>query len=384
MNKLERFHPERYRLTRPFSRQISTIYRSNTNIGHAATTECFQAVADCIVNNHNNLPFNQRTTDTRSLMKEISVAMHYASFYIHGRQIFHFNDEISEQFRRTDIDEIKVGSLVFPYDVFYMSFGKQLDLGLDGVSYIDGAYISVVGHGNLQIVLTTVQDDYSSGNSWILQPEKYYYLSLSLEERNANVGEVADKALQEDLEERQKDYLANEPSLMELEEVRIVNRRPETLKTELKEVNNGYSVFLEALKLVINGLCYISAYREDIEVRYPDDAPSDLLDKLQNPRKPKEVQRTTSKLTSMGYTKINYCGKAFERLKNKDQKTKEVKTHWRRGHWRNQPYGSGLLEKKLVWIMPVIVRQDRSESLDKLGHIYMVEESLKIEPENKP
>jgi hypothetical protein len=34
--------------------------------------------------------------------------------------------------------------------------------------------------------------------------------------------------------------------------------------------------------------------------------------------------------------------------------------------------------------MPVIVRQDRSESLDKLGHIYMVEESLKIEPENKP
>jgi hypothetical protein len=103
-------------------------------------------------------------------------------------------------------------------------------------------------------VLTTLQDDYSSGNSWILQPEKYYYLSLSLEERNVNVGEVADKALQEDLEERQKDYLANEPSLMELEEVRIVNRRPETLKTELKEVSNGYSVFLEALKLVINGL----------------------------------------------------------------------------------------------------------------------------------
>jgi hypothetical protein len=118
----------------------------------------------------------------------------------------------------------------------------------------DTNYISVVGHGNLQIVLTTLQDDYSSGNSWILQPEKYYYLSLSLEERNVNVGEVADKALQEDLEERQKDYLANEPSLMELEEVRIVNRRPETLKTELKEVSNGYSVFLEALKLVINGL----------------------------------------------------------------------------------------------------------------------------------
>jgi hypothetical protein len=144
MNKLERFHPERYRLTRPFSRQISTIYRSSTNIGDAPTTECFQAVADCIVNSHNNLPFNQRTTDTRSLMKEISVAMHYANFYIHGRQIFHFNDEISEQFRRTDIEEIKVGSLVFPYDVFYMSFGKQLDLGLDGVSYIDGAYISLV------------------------------------------------------------------------------------------------------------------------------------------------------------------------------------------------------------------------------------------------
>ncbi len=316
-------------------------------------------------------------------MKEISVAMHYASFYIHGRQIFHFNNEISEQFRRTDIDEIKVGSLVFLYDVFYMSFGKQFDLKLDNVSYVDGAYISVIGRRNLQIVLTTLQDGYISGKSWILQPEKYYYLSLSLDERNANVGELANKALQEDLAERKQDYLANEPALMKLEGVTVVNRRPETLATELEEVSNGYAVFWDALKLVINGLCYISAYREDIALRYPDNAPSDLLDKLQNPKKPKDIQRAASKLTSMGFTKINYCGQAFETLKNKDPKTKEVKTHWRRGHWRNQPYGSALLEKKLIWIMPVIVRKDRSESLVELGHIYMVEELLKIETENK-
>jgi hypothetical protein len=384
MTPLERYHPERYRLSRPFSRQIITTYRNYTRIGNAPTSDCFQAVADCIANSHNNLPFDERTTSTRSLMKEISLSMHYASFYIHGRQVFHFNDEISKQFRKTDIDEIKIECLAFPYDVFYMGFGRQFDLRLDDVSFVDGAYISVLGQEDLQIMLTTIQDGYDLSKSWILQTDKYYYLSLSLRDRSSNIATVASKALQEDLAERQQDPLANEPNMMEFQGVTVINRRSETLKTELEEVGSGYSVFWEALRLVINGLCYVSAYREDIEARYPDDTPSNLLDKLQNPTKPKDSQRAASKLTSMGYTKIHYCGKAFERLKNKDQTTgKEIKTHWRRGHWRNQPHGSGLLERKLIWIMPVIIRKDRSESLDELGHIYMVEEPLKIETENK-
>jgi hypothetical protein len=82
------------------------------------------------------------------------------------------------------------------------------------------------------------------------------------------------------------------------------------------------------------------------------------LEKIDGARKPKDIQRTISKLTSMGYTKIHFCGKAFE-PQNTDHfgVGSEIRAHWRRGHWRNQPCGPQLSGRKLIWIMPVLVRK---------------------------
>ncbi len=378
MQPVERYHPDRYRISRPFSRQVATIYRNNTRLENLPSRECFEAVIDFIAKTYNNeienLPFEKRPLDPRRLMPECSLAMHYAAFHIQGRQIFHFNEQIAEQFRKTDVDEIRVENLVFPYSVFYMSFGKQPDLELDDGAYVDGAYIMVLGGENLQVMLTTLRDDYNSKRfTWIFQPEKYYYLSLSLTDPTKSIASVANKALQEDLAEREKTTL-DQPTRMEFQGVTIINRRPESLKVELKEVSEGYFVFREALRLIINGLCYLSTYPEDIETRYPDDTPAELLKKIQHPVKSKDIQRTVSKLTSMGYTKIHYCGKAFDRFKQSNIPTgKEVKPHWRRGHWRNQPCGSGRSDRKMRWIMPTIIHKDKNDIPEDSGHIYLVE-----------
>jgi hypothetical protein len=45
--------------------------------------------------------------------------------------------------------------------------------------------------------------------------------------------------------------------------------------------------------------------------------------------------------------------------------------HWRRGHFRQQPFGPKLAHRKLVWIMPTIVRRDKGTPEN--GHIYLVD-----------
>jgi hypothetical protein len=373
-----------------------------------ATFETFQNIFDLIMQTYNRnikeLPLEQRPDNLRTVDRYADTAIHYAAFCSFGRQIFHFNNEIVEQFRKTDIDEVLLESLKFPYEVFYMSFGKQSDLTLWNKDYfVDGAYISMFNNEerSLQILLTTVIGDLNRATppqifdwnfntardlylphptspdqkfDWIFYPEEHYYLSVPMDDLSQPIFTVVEKALNEEFENRKKAAQKPLPP-PPVEGKVIINRRPETEKREMRELEEGYPTFKEALKLIINGLCYISAYPDDIETQWPSDTPQALLERINTIKKPKEVARTASRLLSMGYTKIHFCGKAFERLDKSTLPTgKEVKAHWRRGHWRNQAYGPQLSNRKLIWIMPVIVHKDKAEGLADAGHIYYVEE----------
>lgn len=50
----------------------------------------------------------------------------------------------------------------------------------------------------------------------------------------------------------------------------------------------------------------------------------------------------------------------------------ELVPHWRRGHWRRQAYGAGMLERRLLWIRPVLMRLDRGDAIQ--GNVYVVSE----------
>lgn len=139
-----------------------------------------------------------------------------------------------------------------------------------------------------------------------------------------------------------------------------------------KGSKNGYPVFLEALKFVINGLCYLSSPSKEINTRFPDDTPRGLLRKLGPVKKQAEISRTTSKLASMGYRKVHFCGDALQKEYAGIPTGRELSAHWRRGHWRNQAYGESFSEHKLLWIMPTVVRNDKGEPA--LGHIYDVKD----------
>lgn len=372
----ERYHPERYRRSRPFARQVTTLMAGNRGL---PSYELFQSLIDTVYRSYNNeimeLPFESRPDNLQGLMRESSMAMHYARFCSYGRQIFHFNKEITEQFLKTDVDEVVLDSIRLPYDVLYLSFGKQPNLNLWGKGFfVDGAYVTWYAESNLEIMLTTIPENYEGKPDrfdWIFQPERYYYLPLETRDRSRSVAQIADAALKEDLAKEQE--ALSQPSTIEVADATVVNRRAESAAIHIDELREGYPVFREALRLVINGLCYLSAYPDDIQQRWPDDTPASMLEKLERSEKPKEARRTVSKLTSMGYVKIHYCGRGFERLVPAVSSGREVRVHWRRGHWRNQPYGPQLAHRKLLWIMPVMVRKDKAEDQEIRGHIYLVD-----------
>jgi len=149
----------------------------------------------------------------------------------------------------------------------------------------------------------------------------------------------------------------------------------ETADRVAKENREGFPTFREALRLIVNALCYLVAYPDDVETRYPDGTPPALLEKLKRATKPKERQRTTSKLLSMGYTRVHFCGRAVHEHELVAPRG-EVAPHWRRGHWRRQAAGPKHSERKLIWIMPTIVRRDKGEP--ERGRIYLVDQAARV------
>lgn len=378
-----RYHPERYRHSRPYIKQLVNYFRSHVSDG-MPSLEQLNEVARLIMKKYNEdvseLPFEKRPADTRLISKEINYAIHYAVFAVHGRNIFHFEPEMIEQFRQTDIDEVPVSALSFPYKSFYMSFGKQTDLDLWGEgNFVDGAYISVLPGVRLQIILSTIRHDvdYRDRTNWITNPDRYYYLPLTLDRSDVSVATVVAKALEEEIQSRDRSDLPDQSGVYEIDgrSIEVRDNKHHSSKLEAAEIREGFDVFKEALRLVINGLCYITSYMDNTEERWPDDTPKELLERLNKATNKSSRQKALAELLSRGYSKVKFCGKhtASDRI-TVVPTGRELTAHWRRGHWRNQACGPELKERKLIWIMPVLVRQDKG--WPEQGRIYSVEEKI--------
>jgi hypothetical protein len=375
-----RYHPERYRVTRPFAKQVVSYYKSNVSNG-MATERDLQEVQRLVFRMYNQellkLPVDKRPDNTRLIAKELSYSMHYSTFTIFGRNIFNFEQDMIDSFKHTDIDQVPNSALSFPYPSFYMSFGKQLDLELWGEGYfVDGAYIIALPGLPLQILLSTIREneDYKDETYWITNPDRYYYLSLDIEDKDQYISSILDTSLENELKSKDLSNLPDYSGVYEIEgkHVTAVDVKNRSSKLEVAETKDGFVVFQEALKLVINGICYISSYLDDIEERWPDDAPSELIEKVTQPSKKSNYQKAKASLLSMGYTQIKYCGKKFikENVTLIPSGGGEKSSHWRRGHWRNQAHGEGHKLRRLIWIMPMIIRKDKS--MPEQGHIYTV------------
>ena len=173
--------------------------------------------------------------------------------------------------------------------------------------------------------------------------------------------------------EHKPDYNASGSYEHDSKRVTVIDVHNKSRAHEALEVKQGFSTFQQALKLIFNGLCFITAYRKDISRKYPEDAPKALIEKLDKAEKPKTKERIKSKLQSMGYTKINFCGESIRKYRSDLPTGREVATHWRRGHWRNQAYGAGMRETQTN--MDFAHNRQERQRRSRSGHIYLVEEA---------
>ncbi len=365
---MQHYHPERYRKGRPVIRQLE---KQMPNMGfELVTREVFEHVQEVLSLQYNEdislVPRDDRPESTHVLMSDFSMAMHYLAFVGAGRNIFHFGEGLTQAFRRTDVADFAIGEIVLPYPTVYLSFGVQADLEPfgDGAK-IDGAYITDNSGHSIQILLTTRGQP--SDKPWFNRWEKYYYLSLSKADLSLSVEEASEAALKGEIKQSLDGVAKHEAKAAEMG---IVSRAHQTAIDRVDEYQRAFPVFMESMKLVINGLAYLTHYRDDIEKRWVDGTPPSMIEKISRATTYKAKQRATSKLLSMGYNIVNLCGMEFEKTSEAHGVGSEMSAHWRRGHWRIQPHGPGRTLRKRVWIMPVLVRSDLEL---KAGHIYLAD-----------
>ncbi len=84
-----RYHPERFKLTRPYVKQVVNYFRNNVFDG-TPSLEQLQDVAGIMRRSYNealsDLPYEQRPADFQLFSKETLYALHYAAFAFHGRK----------------------------------------------------------------------------------------------------------------------------------------------------------------------------------------------------------------------------------------------------------------------------------------------------------
>ncbi len=372
IKNLKRYHPERYPESRPVIRKLEGMDSMQVKDGIASFRQ-FEAMQEIMARQYSRdisaVPVILRPHSGAIFTEDLSRAAHYLAWVGCGRNIFHFGKGLTEAFRRTNIDGITLGEIKSPYPVVYLSFGKQVDLIPFPLreKFIDGAYVTV-RQGSLQIMLTTVSDFYHG--PWFEAFDPHYYLSVDLLNPEREILEAFESALGDEMESAPA---AARVFTNHCAAIGIASRAELSASERITEYTQGFPCFLEALKLVINALIYLSNYGDDID-RQPPKAPRHLLAKQEKARTDKQKRDAAAALS--GYSKIYLCGHRFEAEQGIDagEPGPCKATHWRRGHWRQQPHGPGREQRRRVWIMPVLINPGTDQVR---GHIYKVDSGEK-------
>ena len=307
------------------------------------------------------------------LQAETNLFTAYGRFVQAGKQIFNFHRVLTEMLTNTDVDEIPLNSIILPYSSQYLYFGVQHQLEIAPNWYIDGAYVESRGElGDIRFVITAVPKESDHSKFWYVIPEEHYSQDFIEKYRSLNLGEAMELVQSEKMLSLERK--ANESAKgLSINNPYYISDITEKMNLERKKIDNRcYPVYVETLKLIVNALCYINAYQEDVKKTWDKEPPENIMNLMQNGSE-KEQKKAKAKAKSLGYRQIYLCGTAVQKSNSNiveiSDSDKHKITHWRRGHWRNQRYGEKRMLSKLLWIKPMIIGKNNE---DIQGHEYHI------------
>lgn len=396
---LYRYHPERFRayhdfsdwLRRFFDLQIDkrtglpTIDQLNQVGRHVQEEMGQKALRD--------IPLRPRLANTaggsQAIDATMTLAMKWGRYVQSGRQIFDFPPSMVEMFKETDVEDIPLNMVRMPYTCQYLYFGAQPDLELEPGWFIDGAYVERFQEdGDFAVTVTACPADHSQSHLWPGYAEPYFSQGFLERFRTTDLGTAVDEVLAEEMATHNK-RINEVPGSKDItaevtaeavaagedipEGVQLVDQSGVNSRVRLDTTSRRFPVYRAALRLVVNALCYMTAYPDDVEASWPEGTPERLKAQTTSP-KFKEARNAKSKLEALGYVPVHFCGRAWTQpaVPSSGTGRKGVATHWRRGHWKRQPHGEGRKLRKLIWIMPTLVGREDAAGDDPLGHIYLM------------
>lgn len=394
---LYRYHPERFKAFHACAESVGKIYRHKVD-GQSGmlTLDLLNELMNVVIGEMNDktMHYPRKLTlnaPSASLVMESlqTLATAYGRYVQAGRQIMDFPSALVEMLAKTDVDDIPLDTIKMPFAAQYLHFGPQADLELEPGWLVDGAYVEGRGEaGDLRFTVTAVPTDRSLSRLWFVYPEPEYTQDLVGDYRKMDLATAIDTVLSDRLvglnesvgkpggditEQLQSDMAAVGAEMPD--DLRVLDVSPRLAKERLEQVNRRHPVYRSALQLVVNALCYLTAYPDDIMSVWPEGTPLSLKEKADSGRG-KEAMRAKSKLAALGYVPVHVCGKRIEEQRNRigiaTLDHGHVASHWRRGHWRNQVHGPGRSLRKLIWVMPVLVGASHRDDEPGAGHLYLV------------
>lgn len=252
------------------------------------------------------------------LFKWGGIEMALEPFNSSGKNIFQISSSLQFLLSKTIIDDLTEDCIRLPYNGFYISFDYA-------ITDIEGVYVYRWPEYGSGLEFTFVNGDRS-----------YNYC--------ISKGENVLNGLSEARQIKWDDAIR----LEEYEEVEIDRN------------------IIQYFKLAIGALLYLSLPKNDITEQYPNDLPVHLKTNLEKADTKRRKEKAEQAIKEAGYTKIKFVGQSFASMTTGVGGDKA--THWRRGHWRNQAYGEGMKQTRLIWIMPMIINAEKGEP--QKGHIY--------------
>lgn len=297
-----------------------------------------------------------------------------------GRHIYHLDPMLVRMFRETSVADVPMFGLTTPFPSIYVYFGPEAGIRSPHGHPIDGAYveisdsIGITGREErvLWIVLTPVAQDLDAMRRLpiverLRADDGYRTIVLSSEDRDRTVGEAHESlflTLGEHIARKSEfEHYRAQKTMLELGMIERMQTYEEAKANPSIDDEDalwkGYDG--EAVNLVVNALCFLTARADDVVRRWQDGTPAEGLDKIEQAKTPKRIRKAISELEALGYRKVWVCGSETARRVRTTAAGDGVECHWRRGHWRNQAHGPRRSERKLIWIEPTVVGGEGAE-----------------------
>ncbi|MBC8737071.1 hypothetical protein F6X40_09645 [Paraburkholderia sp. UCT31] len=352
------YFPFRYRASRPFAKAVTSEFEEQARAGKLAPSSAQEILSRHIITQYAAEGVSARQlVGTTRVVTEMMTGLALGEWQQNGSIIYDLAPELVSAFLHSDLGQISLDNVTFPHDRAYISFGPQPTMSLGPDIVADGAFILRASIG-LRVILTGRYT--GTAPPWSERARECYDLRILAEHHSKPINEAIEGALDDDirdLERARETMLRNDPN---------ADLSPANALLEAHRENRA--AFAEALKVVVNGLCFITSYRDDVKLRWPSGAPEKLAAQAESTRSSKEVRRAESKLLSLGFQRVQYVGSKFEASAGVSDH-RNIKAHWRRGHWRSQAHGPQFSLHKLIWLAPTRVMGEVAEGEETIVRV---------------